>query len=106
MSISIAGILPIILIVVVVLILLGIIASGYVKAPPDTAFIITRPKKQRTLIGKAGFRIPGLDRVDKIPLSLIQVMLIVKHQIKICLEVELFLCLNISYLAYRRGPIL
>ena len=40
MSINIASILPIILIVVVVLILLGIIASGYVKAPPDTAYII------------------------------------------------------------------
>lgn len=26
-----------------------------------------------TLIGKAGFRIPGLERIDKIPLNLIQV---------------------------------
>lgn len=57
---------------VVVLIILVLIAS-YVKAPPDTAFIITGPSKQRVLIGKAGFRIPGLERVDKIPLSLIQV---------------------------------
>lgn len=45
----------------------------YVKAPPDTALIITGPFKQRVLIGKAGIRFPGLERVDRIPLSLIQV---------------------------------
>lgn len=55
---------------VIILILFGV---SYVKAPPDTAYIITGPKKQRVLIGRAGIRIPGLERVDKIPLSLIQV---------------------------------
>lgn len=65
------GIVLIILIsVALVLLLIGV---SYVKAPPNTAFIITGPFKQRTLIGRAGFRIPGLERVDKIPLSLIQV---------------------------------
>ena len=54
----------------VILVMIGV---SYVKAPPNTAFIITGPFKQRTLIGRAGFRIPGLERVDKIPLSLIQV---------------------------------
>jgi len=48
-------------------------AISYVKAPPDTAYIITGPTKQRVLIGKAGFRIPFLQRVDKLPLNLIQV---------------------------------
>ena len=48
-------------------------AISYVKAPPDTAFIITGPRKQRVLIGKAGFRIPFFQRVDKLPLNLIQV---------------------------------
>ena len=56
--------------IAVVLVLIGV---SYVKAPPNTAFIITGPLKQRTLIGRAGFRVPGLERVDKIPLSLIQV---------------------------------
>ena len=65
------GIVLIILIsVALVLVLIGV---SYVKTPPNTAFIITGPFKQRTLIGRAGFRIPGLERVDKIPLSLIQV---------------------------------
>ena len=63
-------ILIVIISLVVALILVGV---SYVKAPPNTAFIITGPFKQRTLIGRAGFRIPGLERVDKIPLSLIQV---------------------------------
>lgn len=62
-----------IIIVGVVLFLLLLVGVSYVKAPPNTAFIITGPFKQRTLIGRAGFRIPGLERVDKIPLSLIQV---------------------------------
>ena len=66
--------LGIVLIVVISLaVVLLLIGVSYVKAPPNTAFIITGPLKQRTLIGRAGFRIPGLERVDKIPLSLIQV---------------------------------
>lgn len=64
----------IVLIVVAVLLLLGLFFGiSYVKAPPDTAFIITGPRKQKVLIGKAGFRIPFFQRVDKLPLNLIQV---------------------------------
>lgn len=66
------GVVTIIVVAVVLLVLL-LVGVSYVKAPPNTAFIITGPSKQRTLIGRAGFRIPGLERVDKIPLSLIQV---------------------------------
>lgn len=64
-------IITIILIVAAIIILLFVIS--YVKAPPDTAYIITGPRKQRVLIGRAGFRIPFLQRVDKLPLNLIQV---------------------------------
>ena len=64
-------IITIILIVAAIIILL--FAISYVKAPPDTAYIITGPRKQRVLIGRAGFRIPFLQRVDKLPLNLIQV---------------------------------
>ena len=63
----------VLIIVISVALVLLLIGVSYVKAPPNTAFIITGPFKQRTLIGRAGFRIPGLERVDKIPLSLIQV---------------------------------
>ena len=61
------------IVVAVIAVVLLIVGVSYVKAPPDTAYIITGPFKQRVLIGKAGLRVPGLERVDKIPLSLIQV---------------------------------
>ena len=46
---------------------------GYLKAPPDTAFIISGLGKKRILIGKAGWRVPFLERVDKISLQVMTV---------------------------------
>ena len=46
---------------------------GYVKAPPDTAYIITGLGKRRILIGKAGIRIPFIERLDKLSLRVMQV---------------------------------
>ena len=48
------------------------IATSYVKAPPDMAYIISGIKR-RVVIGAANFRIPFLERLDKITLELIQV---------------------------------
>ena len=60
----------IILIVCIVLILV----PGYVKAPPDMAFIISgMQKRPRILIGKAGIRVPFLERLDKLYLGQISV---------------------------------
>lgn len=43
------------------------LACSYVKAPPSHAYIISGlRKKPRYLIGKAGFRLVGLERLDKI----------------------------------------
>lgn len=47
--------------------------GGYLKAPPDTAYIISGLGKRRILIGKAGWRIPFFERVDKISLRVMQV---------------------------------
>ena len=65
---------------VIVFIVLGIIAlvamffaTGYLKAPPDTAYIISGLGKKRILIGKAGFRVPFFERVDKLSLGVMQV---------------------------------
>ena len=49
------------------------LAFGYLKAPPDTAFIISGLGKKRILIGKAGMRVPFFERVDKLSLSVMQV---------------------------------
>ena len=57
-------------VIAVVVIILAILASGYVKAPPDTAFIISGFKKgQRILIGKAGIKLPFFERLDKLSLN-------------------------------------
>lgn len=46
-----------------VILFLIILATGYVKASPDTAFIISGlRKKPKVLIGKAGIKIPFLKR--------------------------------------------
>lgn len=46
---------------------------GYIKAPPDTAYIITGLGKRRILIGKAGIRLPFIERLDKLSLRVMQV---------------------------------
>lgn len=66
--------LPIIIAVVVVFFLLIIILSGYVKAAPDKAIIISGLKKNpKVLIGKAGVKIPFLERKDELSLQLIPI---------------------------------
>lgn len=65
------GIIAMIVAVVIVLILLS---SGYVKAPPDKAYIISGiGKKARVVIGKASVKIPFFERLDKLDLSLMSV---------------------------------
>ena len=60
-------------IVIPVVVVLGFLAAGYVKAPPDTAYIISGFRKPRILIGKAGIRIPFLERLDKLSLKMFSV---------------------------------
>jgi flotillin len=54
------------IIAVIVLVLLLLFFTGYLKAPPDTAYIISGMRKRRILIGRAGWRIPFIERVDKL----------------------------------------
>ena len=53
--------------------ILLLLIAGYVKAPPDTAYIISGFLKPRILIGKAGIRIPFLERMDKLSLKMFSV---------------------------------
>lgn len=58
------------IIVFVIIVLGAICASGYLKAPPDEAFIISGLKKNpKVLIGKAGIKIPFLERKDTLLLK-------------------------------------
>lgn len=57
-----------------VILILGIIMSGYVKAPANKAFIISGIRKEpKILIGRAGIKIPFLERKDEILLGQISV---------------------------------
>lgn len=50
------------------------LSVGYVKSPPNTATIISGPGKHpRVLIGKAGFKIPFLERVDRMGIGQIDI---------------------------------
>jgi len=76
MNIGIGSINLVLLLVIAtpVVLLVVLVAISYVKAPPDTALIISGMRKiPKVLIGKSGFRIPFLQRMDRIPLELIQI---------------------------------
>lgn len=59
---------------VVVLLVVLVFMTGYVKASPDTAIIISGLRKNpKVLIGKAGVKIPFLERKDELNLQLIPI---------------------------------
>ena len=58
--------------VLAVVAVFALLASGYKKAPPDTAFIVSGLRR-RTVIGKAVIKIPFLERLDVVSLKLIPV---------------------------------
>ncbi len=61
-------------IIVIVALVLVIFFTGYVKASPDTAIIISGLRKNpKVLIGKAGIKIPFLERKDELNLQLIPI---------------------------------
>ncbi len=67
------AILPIIIGVAAVLLIL-LLLFGYVKASPDKAYIISGlRKKPKTLIGRAGIRVPFFEKKDELSLQLIPI---------------------------------
>ena len=66
--------LPYIVPIVIVAIVVVLLVLGYVKAPPDMAYIISgMKKKSKVVIGKASIRIPFFERLDKLNLRLIPI---------------------------------
>ena len=52
----------------------GLLATGYVKAPTDKAYIISGLRKEpRVVIGKATIKVPFLERKDELVLQLIPI---------------------------------
>lgn len=59
---------------IILLVIIIIFFAGYVKASPDTAIIISGLRKNpKVLIGKAGVKIPFLERKDSLNLQLIPI---------------------------------
>ncbi len=56
-----------------IVVLFFILLTSYIKAGPDEAIMISGMGKKRILIGKAGFRIPFLQRTDRLSLKAFQV---------------------------------
>ena len=48
----------------VIILVIAVLFSGYKKAPPDTAFIISGLRK-KIIIGKASVKLPFFERMDK-----------------------------------------
>lgn len=68
LSLSLIGIAVLAVIIVIFLL------TGYVKAPPNVAYVISGiGKKPRILVGKAGFKIPFFERIDKLALGAVQI---------------------------------
>ena len=66
--------LTVVLILTAVAGIITIFVTGYVKAPPDKAFIISGIKKQpKILIGRAGIKLPFLERKDTLVLKQISI---------------------------------
>ncbi len=57
---------------VVVALIVLLFITGYVKSPPDTAYLISGVRK-KTVIGKAALKIPFFERIDKLTLKLIPI---------------------------------
>lgn len=61
-------------IIVFIILLLLFFGFSYIKCPPDMVYLISGLRKESKIVtGKATIRIPFLERIDKIPLKLIQI---------------------------------
>ncbi|MCR1843470.1 flotillin family protein [Murimonas intestini] len=64
----------IIIAAVIAVLIIILLAAGYVKAPPNKAYIISGMRKRpKILIGRAGFRIPFLERMNVLYLNQITI---------------------------------
>ena len=71
--------------IVIVAVIAFVIVLGYFKAPPNVAYIISGVLKQpRIVVGKAGFRIPFFERLDKLSLKATQIDVKTRTSIPTC----------------------
>ena len=61
-----------IIVLVIAVLVIVILTTGYIKAPPDTAYIISGLRK-KIIIGKASIKVPFFERMDRLSLKLIPI---------------------------------
>ena len=84
--------------ILVVLALLAALAfMSYVKAPPDQAYLISGPHKELKIIsGRAGFRIPFVERLDKLYLGAIGVDVKTRSAVPTAEYINVFVDSNVN----------
>lgn len=79
----------------VVIVTIG--AMSYVKAPPDQAYIISGPHKEpKVICGKAGFRIPFVERLDRLYLGAIGVDVKTRSAVPTAEYINVFVDANVN----------
>lgn len=90
-------IITIAVIAVVLLALIGFGSLSYVKAPPNQAYLISGPRKTPKIIsGKAGFRIPFVERLDKLYLGAIGVDVKTRSAVPTAEYINVFVDANVN----------
>lgn len=86
-----------IIIGIIVLAVIAIASVSYVKAPPDQAFLISGPRKNMKIIsGRAGFRVPFVDRLDKLYLGIIGVDVKTKNSVPTAEYINVYVDANVN----------
>lgn len=84
-------------IVLAVIAVAALASISYVKAPPDQAFLISGPRKDMKIIsGRAGFRVPFVDRLDKLYLGIIGVDVKTKNSVPTAEYINVYVDANVN----------
>ena len=84
-------------IVLVIAVIVILATMSYVKCPPDHAFLISGPRKDLKIIsGKAGFRIPFIERLDKLYLGAIGVDVKTRSAVPTAEYINVFVDANVN----------
>lgn len=84
-------------IVLVIAVIVILATMSYVKCPPDHAFLISGPRKDLKIIsGKAGFRIPFVERLDKLYLGAIGVDVKTRSAVPTAEYINVFVDSNVN----------
>lgn len=85
------------IIVLIVAMVIVLASMSYVKAPPDQAFLISGPRKDMKIIsGRAGFRVPFVDRLDKLYLGIIGVDVKTKNSVPTAEYINVYVDANVN----------